>query len=155
MAKTEWEVMGGRAGKGGEKSKEEKDHSHKEQKAAERPPTSRTGLQCARRTRDLGQATVGVQVKKKYGCLPVLRQFSCWSPAGGACAPGSATPLIPVSVSFATPWRRSAHSTLIPVSVTTRHLGLSVSWEQPFVGATYHWRPKARRETHPCNSTWW
>ena len=36
-----------------------------------RPPTPRGALQCARRTRDLGQATVGVQVKNFCG-LPVL-----------------------------------------------------------------------------------
>ena len=88
----------------------------------------------------------------------VARQFSVWSPAGregGGARQGGpvlyltqvwlvpprissmhdtakdvrgATPLVPVSVSYATPWVRSAHSTLIPVSVTTRHLGLSVLW---------------------------
>ena len=75
----------------------------------------------------------GIGARQFWGS--VARQSSGWSLAGGERRPRNATPLIPVGVSYATPWVQSAHSTPIPVSVS-----LASPWIERVVGAAHHGR---------------
>ena len=142
MAETDREAVRERVGKGGGKKTEE-DHRHKGQIAVGRRPTSRRAHGIPG-TSDKQPSRSRTKIASYQLSGLVARQFSGWSPAGLARATGERD--------TSHPSQRFLRDTLDAVSALnarpSQRDGSSVLREKPVVGATYHLRPRARRESY-------